>query len=68
MPTRPLTLVRALYPEERDKLFMKVVGEGVLGRSDVSLLVRWLTKGDKLGKDDDALAEVLTQLGTWLIK
>jgi hypothetical protein len=61
-------LVRSLYPEERDKLFVKVVGEGVLGRSDVALLVRWLAKGEKLGKDDDALAEVLTQMGAWLMK
>lgn len=61
-------LVRALYPEEREKLFMKVLGEGFLGRGEVSLLVRWLAKGDKLGKDDEALAEVLTQLGAWLVR
>lgn len=61
-------LLRALYPEERDKLFVKLIGEGVLGRSDVSLLVRWLAKGEKLGKEDDALIEVLTELGAWLAR
>lgn len=61
-------LVRALFPEERDKLFAKLIGDGALGRSEVQLLVRWLSKGEKLGKDDDALAEVLTTLGKWLVR
>jgi hypothetical protein len=61
-------LVRALFPEERDKLFAKLIGEGILGRSEISLLVRWLSKGEKLGKDDDALSEVLASLGNWLVR
>lgn len=61
-------LVRALFPEERDRLFLKLIGDGVLGRSDVSLVVRWLTKGGKLGPEDDALADVLSRLGAWLAK
>ena len=61
-------LVRSLFPEERDKLFAKLIGEGAMGRSEVSLLVRWLAKGEKLGKDDDALAEVLATLGRWLVR
>lgn len=70
-PLEPQTaadLVRMLLPEERDRLFMKLIGDGVLGRSDVSLVVRWLTKGGKLGKEDDALADVLSRLGVWLVK
>ena len=61
-------LVRALFPEERDRLLMRLIGEGVLGRSEASLIVRWLTKGGKLGKDDDALADVLNGVGAWLVK
>ncbi len=66
-PQTTADLVRILFPEERDKLFLKLIGDGVLGRSDVSLMVRWLTKGGKLGKEDDALADVLTRLGVWLV-
>jgi hypothetical protein len=61
-------LVRALFPEERDKLFAKLIGDGALGRSEVQLLVRWLAKGEKLGKDDDALTEVLGTVGGWLTR
>lgn len=67
-PQAVADLVRALFPEERDRLLMKLIGDGVLGRSEVSLIVRWLTKGGKLGKEDDALADVLQRLGTWLGK
>lgn len=61
-------LVRALFPEERDKLFAKLIGEGVMGRSEVALLVRWLSRGEKLGKDDDALTEVLQSVGAYLMR
>ena len=61
-------LIRSLLVVERDQLFVKLIGAGVLNRGDASLLVRWLAKGDKLTDEDDALADVFERLGTWLAK
>lgn len=67
-PKEAAELVRQLFPEERDRLLMKLIGEGVLGRSEASLIVRWLSKGGRLTKEDEALSEVLQRVGAWLEK
>lgn len=66
--TEVAQLVRSLYVAERDALLTKLVGEGVMSRSEVGLLVRWLAKGEKLADDDSALIEVFGRLGAWLAR
>ena len=61
-------LVRALAIEEREKLLVRLVSEGAIGRSEGQLLVRWLAKGGALSADDEALDELLANVGKWLSK
>lgn len=59
-------LLGALASNERLALFDRLVGRGLLGRSDVNLLVRFLVKGEPVGPGDTMLVEVLQRLGTYL--
>ena len=59
-------LVSSLNNNDRRQLFEELVGKGLLGRSDVNLLIRFLVKGDELESTDTMLVEVLDRLGRWL--
>ena len=59
-------LVSSLNNNDRRQLFEELVGKGLLGRSDVNLLIRFLVKGDELETSDTMLVEVLDRLGRWL--
>lgn len=61
-------LLAALEPQQRQSLFQQMVGQGVLGRSDVNLLIRFLLKGDKIGPSDTMLREVLERMAAYLAK
>lgn len=61
-------LLGALGNGERLALFDQMVGQGLLGRSDVNLLVRFLVKGEPVGPGDTMLIEVLQRLGSYLAK
>lgn len=61
-------LLGALHSGERLALFDHMVGRGLLGRSDVNLLVRFLAKNEPVGQGDTMLIEVLQRLGTYLAK
>jgi hypothetical protein len=59
-------LLNALSNSERRALLEQLVGTGLLGRSDVNLLIRFLVKGEDVGATDTMLIEVLERLGRWL--
>lgn len=59
-------LLGLLNNSELRQLFEQLVGSGMLGRSDVNLLIRCLVKGDGVGATDTMLIEVLERLGRWL--
>jgi hypothetical protein len=59
-------LLNSLSNSERRALLEQLVGTGLLGRSDVNLLIRFLVKGEDVGATDTMLIEVLERLGRWL--
>jgi hypothetical protein len=59
-------LLKTLDRRDLEELFTKLVGEGIMGRAEGSMLVRWLSKGSELTDDDEALIEFLERLGMWL--
>lgn len=59
-------LLSALSMDDRSQIFGTLVGKGVLGRSDVNLLIRFLVKGDEVSGTETMLVEVLQRLGEWL--
>lgn len=59
-------LLSTLSMDDRRQLFDTLVGKGVLGRSDVNLLIRFLVKGDEVSGAETMLVEVLQRLGDWL--
>lgn len=61
-------LLAALDIDERRQLLEQLVGTGLLGRSDVNLLIRCLVKGEEVGVNDTMLIEVLERLGGWLAR
>ena len=59
-------LLASLDANERRQAFEQMVGAGVMGRSEVNLLIRFMLKGDALGSGDTLLTEILQRLGRWL--
>ncbi len=59
-------LLASLDANERRRAFEQMVGAGVMGRSEVNLLIRFMLKGDALGSGDTLLTEILQRLGRWL--
>jgi hypothetical protein len=59
-------LLASLDTNERRRTFDQMVGAGVMGRSEVNLLIRFMLKGDALGSGDTLLTEILQRLGRWL--
>ena len=60
------TLVSSMPSNERRALFTNLVGRGILGRSDVNLLIRFLIKGDAVQSGDTTLIDVLERVGRQL--
>lgn len=61
-------LLSVLGTDERRLLFETLVGAGLMGRSDVNLLIRFLVKGGEVTTAETALNDVLQRLGAWLIR
>lgn len=61
-------LLSVLGTDERRELFETLVGAGLMGRSDVNLLIRFLVKGGEVTPAETALNDVLERLGDWLIR
>jgi hypothetical protein len=59
-------MLKTLDRRDLEALFTRLVGEGIMGRAEGSMLVRWLAKGAALSDDDEALIEFLERLGHWL--
>ena len=59
-------LLASLDADERRRAFEQMVGAGIMGRSEVNLLIRFMVKGDALGSGDTLLTEILQRLGRWL--
>ena len=59
-------LLGRLSTDERTRLFASLVGEGVLGRGDCTLVARLLARGASVGAEDQALVDVLSRTGAWL--
>lgn len=59
-------LLASLDANERRRAFDQMVGAGVMGRSEVNLLIRFMLKGEALGSGDTLLTEILQRLGRWL--
>ncbi|OGQ79621.1 MAG: hypothetical protein A2289_10300 [Deltaproteobacteria bacterium RIFOXYA12_FULL_58_15] len=60
-------LLKLLGRRDLEELFGELVGTGIMGRAEGNMLVRWLSKGGTLCKDDEALIEFLVRLGKWLV-
>ncbi len=60
-------LLAALASSERAQVFNQMVGEGKLDRTAATLVQQRLQKGDKVKSDDEALINVLHQVGAWLV-
>jgi len=61
-------LLGKLDRRDLEEIFTRLVGDGIMGRSEGSMLVRWLAKGEELSDDDEALFEFLERLGDWLVE
>jgi hypothetical protein len=60
-------LLGVLGTAQRRELFDALVGAGLMGRSDVNLLIRFLVKGGEVTAADTSLNEVLQRLGAWFV-
>ncbi|MBI5510629.1 MAG: hypothetical protein HY903_17870 [Deltaproteobacteria bacterium] len=62
-----LELLAALAPTGRQEVFGTMIGAGILGRSDATLVEQQLLRGGKLRGENDALSDTLDKLGAWLL-
>ena len=63
-----LQLLLQLGQGERRGVLEQLIGQGILGRSDVNLLIRFLIKGDAVQPSDTTLNDVLQRVGRWLAR
>ena len=61
-----LRLLSSLNNADLHTLFAQLIGQGVAGRSDINLLIRWLVKGESASAADVVLIDIAERLGRWL--
>lgn len=61
-------LLNLLDASQRRNVLDTLVGRGILMRSEVNLLIRYLVKGGELSEKDTTLSDAFSRLGDWLAK
>lgn len=59
-------LLNLLDVNQRREVLERLVGQGILMRSEVNLLIRFLVKGGEISQKDTTLLDAFSRLGTWL--